>query len=319
MPLHPDLAAFLDLAAAGAAANRVPLHERPVAEVRAAYDEASRAFDEGRPAGVVVEDLIIDPAAGPWGRLYRPTSSDGRPAPVLLFFHGGGYVLGGLESHDGLCAGLARHGSFVVLSVAYRRAPEHRFPAAFEDACTAYRRLLEWADGLDLDARRIAVGGDSVGGTLATALTIAARDAGWPRPVAQALLYPCTAAWQDSHSHRAYAEGYLLEAATLRWMFACTLRDDADRRDWRFAPLETGNLSGLPPATIALAEYDPLVDEGLAYAERLKAAGVPVDVRVYPGMVHDFARLGAIVDDADRVRRDVAGALAQAFLTAGDG
>jgi acetyl esterase len=200
-----------------------------------------------------------------------------------------------------------------VLNVAYRLAPEYRFPTAVYDAQDAYQWMLSADAEYHWDMTRIAVGGDSAGGTLATGLCLLSRDSNWPQPVYQVLLYPCTSAWQNTESHRRFAQGYLLEATTLQWMFTHYLRDESDRKDWRFAPLEASNLTGLAPSFLALAEYDPLIDEGIAYADRLKAAGVSTLVRIYPGMTHDFARLGSIVNEAYQVRKDIANALANEF------
>jgi acetyl esterase len=317
MPLDPDLAAFLELVDAGISNGAQPLHALSPASARAEYDKSTLALDA---EGVDIASVKPVEITGRDGhridaRFYMPAVSlpEGRPLSALLYFHGGGYCVGGLDSHDSLCRALAAFTPCCVLHVAYRLAPEHKFPAAVHDAQDAYRWLLANGAACGVDAQRIAVGGDSAGGTLATGLTIAARDDQWPQPLLQVLLYPCTAAWQDSASHRRLAQGHLLEAVTLQWMFGNYLRDEADRDDWRFAPLEANDLSNLPPAFIALAEYDPLVDEGTEYANRLKEAGVAVDLKVYEGMTHDFARLGNIVNEAELVRRDIAKALAKAF------
>lgn len=317
MPLHPDLAAFLELVEAGISNSARPLHALTPAQARVEYDKSTLALDSGAADIPSVRSVEI---AGRDShridaRLYMPAVSphEGAPLPALLYFHGGGYCVGGLESHDSLCRALATFTPCCVLHIAYRLAPEHKFPAAVHDAQDAYQWLLSNGPAYGIDTRRIAVGGDSAGGTLATGLTIAARDSQWPQPLLQVLLYPCTSAWQDTESHRRLAQGHLLEAVTLQWMFDNYLRNGADRADWRFAPLQTKDLSNLPPAFIALAEYDPLVDEGTEYADRLKEAGVAVDLRVYEGMTHDFARLGNIVNEAEVVRRDMARALAKAF------
>jgi acetyl esterase len=317
MPLHPDLAAFLELVEAGVSNGARPLHELTAAQARAEYDKSTLALDaEGvdiasvRPVEITGRDgHRID------ARLYMPAipSREGQLLPALLYFHGGGYCVGGLDSHDSLCRALAAFTPCCVLHLAYRLAPEHKFPAAVHDAQDAYLWLLSNGPAYEIDTGRIAVGGDSAGGTLATGLTIAARDSQWPQPLLQVLLYPCAAAWQDTASHRRLAQGHLLEAVTLQWMFNNYLRSEADRIDWRFAPLEAIDLSSLPPAFIALAEYDPLVDEGREYASRLKNAGVPVKLKLYEGMTHDFARLGNIVNQAETVRKDMARALAYAF------
>lgn len=311
MPLHPDLEAFLELVN-DANADGPALHEMTPAQARAAYDRSTLALDEPGP-DLPWEALALparDGHALP-ARLYRGGTEP--RSPVLLFFHGGGYVLGGLDSHDSLCRDLAARAACAVLAVDYRRAPEHRFPTAFEDAEDAAAWLRGHAGSLGLDPARIAVGGDSVGGTLATALTLAARDAGLPQPVLQLLLYPCTSARQDTPSHKRLASGFLLEERNLQWMFGQYLRDDADRLDWRFAPLQAATLQDLAPAHLALAEFDPLLDEGLAYAEALRAAGVRVTAKVYAGMVHDFARLGNVVEEAATLRAELAAVLAQAF------
>ncbi|UXH76216.1 alpha/beta hydrolase [Roseateles amylovorans] len=311
MPLHPDLDAFLELVN-DAHADGTALHTMTPAQARTAYDRSTLALDLPG-AEVSSTSLTItarDGHALP-ARLYPGCAS--APRPTLLFFHGGGYVLGGLDSHDSLCRDLADLADCAVLAVDYRRAPEHRFPTAFEDAQDAAAWVREHAARQGLDASRLAYGGDSVGGTLATALALADRAADLPQPVLQLLLYPCVSAHQDSPSHHRLASGHLLEARTLQWMFAHYLRNESDRLDWRFAPLQAHSLHGLAPTHLALAEFDPLIDEGLAYAEALRSAGVRVSTKVYPGMVHDFARLGNVVEDAAVLRRDLAAVLTQAF------
>nr|WP_259372038.1 alpha/beta hydrolase fold domain-containing protein [Caldimonas mangrovi] len=312
--MHPDLEAFLDLVAA---AGRDPMHRQPLAIARAEYDRAARDLDDTTDAVAEIRHCAVPcrDSATVAARLYLPQQPQrGAGLPVLLYFHGGGYTVGGLDSHDGLCRALCARTPCAVLSVAYRLAPEHKFPTACNDAEDAYLWLLEHGRALGLDTRRIATGGDSAGGTLATALALMARDATWPKPRAQVLLYPCTSASQDTASHRRYASGYLLEGDTLQWMYAHYLRNDDDREDRRFAPLEAPDLRGLPAAFVGLAEHDVLLDEGLGYAERLKAAGVPTTVVVYEGMVHDFARLANVVPEAaQRVRSEMAAFLARAF------
>jgi acetyl esterase len=317
MPLHPDLAAFLELVEAGVANGARRLHELPAAQARAEYDKSTLILDSEGVDTPSVKPVDIPGRNGDHitARLYMPVnpSHSGPKLPALLYFHGGGYCVGGLDSHDSLCRALTMLTPCCVLNVAYRLAPEHKFPGAVHDAQDAYQWLLSNGTGYGIDTQRVAVGGDSAGGTLATGLTMTARDSQWPQPLLQVLLYPCTAARQDSASHRRLAQGHLLEAVTLQWMFNNYLRNEADRTDWRFAPLEANDLSNLPPAFIALAEYDPLVDEGTEYASKLEDAGVPVQLKLYEGMTHDFARLGNIVNQAEAVRKDMAEALARAF------
>jgi acetyl esterase len=312
MALHPDLHAFLELANAQAAL-RPRMSQMTAAQARAAYDHATLALD--LPGDELpTEELELPTRDGERirARLYRGGTRQ-PAAPCLLFLHGGGYVLGGLDSHDSLCRSLALGTPCDVLAVDYRLAPEHRFPTAFLDAEDALAWLMQYGVRHGLDAQHLAIGGDSVGGTLATALCIAAREAGRPQPLLQVLLYPCTAAHQDSASHGRLATGHLLEGDTLAWMFRQYLRSEADRQDWRFAPLQAGDLGRLAPTLLVLAEYDPLIDEGKHYAERLQAAGVPVDLQIHAGMVHDFARLGAITEETGLLRARLCEALARAF------
>lgn len=318
MSLNEDLSVFLDLATEAVVnGDRSALHDLPADQAYHEYEAATHVLDVPGPQVASVQELCIESRDG-YGisaRLYKPLefAETSDPQPVLLYFHGGGYCLGSLDSHDSLCRSLAALTPCYVLHVAYRLAPEHRFPNAVHDAHDAYQWLVQHGSAHGLDTNRIAVGGDSVGGTLATGIAIMARDKNLQSPVCQLLLYPCTSVWQDSDSHRRLASGYLLEAKALQWMFNLYLRTDADRTDWRFAPLETPDLSKLAPVSLVLAEYDPLLDEGMAYAERLKASGVDTQVNVYPGMVHDFARLGNIVEEAGQVRQDLADTLAKAF------
>lgn len=308
MPLHPDIEAFLELVEAGRGQGRPPMHELSPEQARLEYDQSARMLDASPVELAQVRDLRIPVRGGVriGARLYLPAGADGA---VLLYFHGGGYCVGGLDSHDALCRDLAARSAAAVLAVDYRLAPEHPFPAAFEDALDSHAWLLAQAATLGLDPERVTVGGDSAGGALAAALCLALRDAGQPQPLAQVLLYPCAAATLDSPSQQRYAEGYLLERDTLHWMYGHYLPDPAARHDWRFAPLAASDLAGLAPAFIALPEFDILHDEGKAYARRLSEAGVPVTLREYPGMVHDFARLADVAPDTLEVRADVARAL----------
>lgn len=318
MSLDPDLSAFLELVEANALSGEKPaMYMMTPEQARFEYDVSTHILDVPGPPVAKVTEIAIPCRDGQSinARLYKPVEHAATAAlwPVLLYFHGGGYCLGSLDSHDSLCRSLATLTPCYVLHVAYRLAPEYRFPYAVNDAHDAYHWLLTQGISHGLDTTRIAVGGDSAGGTLATGIAIMVRDEGWQPPVFQVLLYPCTSVWQDTDSHQRLAKGYLLEADTLQWMFKLYLRSDADRTDWRFAPLETQDLSKLAPAYFVLAEYDPLLDEGKIYAERLQAGGVDTRVKVYPGMVHDFARLGNIVEEAGQVRLELAKILAEVF------
>jgi acetyl esterase len=200
-----------------------------------------------------------------------------------------------------------------VVSLDYRLAPEHPFPAAVDDSFGALRWLAAHADTLGLDGTRLAIGGDSAGGTLAAVAAIQARDAGLPLAL-QLLITPGTTAHADTDSHRRFARGYLIDAELIGWFFDHYI-DRAHRHDWRFAPLEAPDLDGVAPAWIGLAECDPLVDEGLAYADRLRLSGVPVDLELWKGMTHDFIKLGRVIPQAQEAHEAIATALRAALMT----
>jgi acetyl esterase len=227
---------------------------------------------------------------------------------VLLYLHGGGFTVGSVDTHDILCRELAELSGWAVLSLGYRLAPEHRFPVAADDAWAALRWLAAQRSALGLSDARLAVGGDSAGGTLATVNAIRARDAGLPLAL-QLLFYPGTAARQDSDSHRRYGRGLVLEAAHIEYFFDQYIAA-SDRDDWRFAPLNAPDLEGLAPAWIALAECDPLFDEGIAYADKLRAAGVPVELEVWRGVTHEFIKMGRALPEAREAHAAAARALA---------
>ncbi|OCK60429.1 alpha/beta hydrolase [Bradyrhizobium sp. LMTR 3] len=323
MSLDPDIAALLEMVQAGTeSGSRIPFPQLTAVQARADFDASSPLLDVDPPALAYERHLALPTRDGATidARLYAKQEPSRRnPAPVLLCMHGGGFVVGSLDSHQPLCRGLAEDSGAAVLSVGYRLAPEHRFPTAFEDAVDALAWIGREGSAAGLDADRVAVGGDSAGGTLAAALAIEARaNRNLPQPVLQVLAYPGLSSRQTSNSYERYGSGYLLERSTVDWFFRQYLRDDSDRDDWRFAPLAAEDLSGLPPALIVLAECDPLVDEGRDYAARLRAAGVPVDLQIYPGMIHEFLRMGNVVADALQARAAIGQALAGAFRAAGE-
>jgi acetyl esterase len=284
---------------------------------RAHYERIAGTLDIAPAAMHAVEDLQVAlPGRSLRVRHYVPREHGwAEPVPALLFFHGGGFTIGSVDTHDRVCRMLARDADCVVLSLDYRLAPEHRFPAAVDDAFDALAWVRAEAGALGIDVARLAVGGDSAGGTLAAACAIHARDRGWPITL-QLLIYPGLAARQDSGSHRDFARGFLLDADVVQWFFGNYLGSEADRGDWRFAPLVHPMLRGVAPAWIAHAQYDPLRDEGQAFAHRLRAADVPVDETLYPGMVHAFFQHGGFVPLARRAHADAAAALRRAFGTA---
>jgi acetyl esterase len=291
-------------------ANRPPFHTMTPQQARRAYVLASEVLEPPRAPLARVEELEIPAADGARlrARLYAPSQER---LPALLFLHGGGFTIGGLETHDSLCRQLALRSGGAVVALDYRLAPEHRFPTAVDDAWAAMRWLAEQGSTMGVDATRLAVGGDSAGGTLAAVSAIHARDIGLPLSL-QLLITPGTMANADTGSHRRFAEGFLLDAVTIEWFFHQYI-DEAQRTDWRFAPLEADDLDGVAPACVILAECDPLVDEGVAYADRLRAAQVPVHLELYRGLTHDFIKMGRAIPEAAVAQQAAAGALRQAW------
>ncbi len=306
MPLHPQAQLILDVVNAtplGRVQDHTPEEVR--ATTRAMLIPSAEAVAE-------VEDRTIP---GPDGdirvRVYRP--SDEPALPVLVYFHGGGWMFGDLDVHDGTCRAFANAADCIVVSVEYRLAPEHRFPAAVDDAYAAATWAHEHAEELGGDPSRIAVGGDSAGGNLAAVVSLLARDTGAPPLVFQLLVCPVTDHEFESASMRANAEGYFLERASMQWFYELYLRSAADADDWRVSPCRAPDLSGLPPAFVVTAEFDPLRDQGEDYAQRLAVAGVPVVVTRYDGVFHDFLIMHAVLDPGKQAFDDTVGALRAAF------
>ena len=225
---------------------------------------------------------------------------------MLLYTHGGGFTIGSVATHDILCRELARLAGCMVVSLDYRLAPEHRFPTASNDAWDALQWLAANAERLGADPQRLAVGGDSAGGTLAAVNAILARDAGLPLAL-QLLIYPGCAAHQDTPSHTTFARGLVLEEPAISWFFGNYVQSRAEREDWRFAPLHAPDVDGVAPAWIGLAECDPLVDEGIAYADKLRLAGVQVDLDIYRGVTHEFIKMGRAIPEARKAHADAIG------------
>lgn len=304
-------------------AGRPPMATMTALQARAFYDIGGPMLDLQPPPHVDrVEDLQIparDGHAMP-ARLYAPQPkphpqphkpSPTAPLPVLLYLHGGGFTVGSLTTHDVLCRQLSSLGQCAVVSLDYRLAPEHRFPTAVHDAWDALNWLHQYGGQLGLDAQRLAIGGDSAGGTLSAVCALMARDAGLTLAL-QLLFYPGTTAHQNTASHHTFADGFMLDQATVDWFFAQYI-DKKDRDDWRFAPLNAPDHAGLAPAWIGLAECDPLVDEGVQYADTLRMAGVPVELEIYKGVVHGFITMGRAIPDALQAHADAGRALKHAF------
>jgi len=296
-------------------AHRPAFHTLTATAARAAYEAGSGVLEIARPSLARCEDISITARDGHVlaARLYAASADK---LPVLLYFHGGGFTIGSIASHEILCSQLSKLSGCAVVSLAYRLAPEHKFPTAANDAWDALQWLAVQAGALGLDARRMAVGGDSAGGTLAAACALMARDEGIPLAL-QLLIYPGCAPHQDAPSHRRFARGFVLEEREINWFFSQYLRGPADREDWRFAPLNAPDVEGVAPAWIGLAECDPLVDEGVLYADKLRAAGVAVDIEIYRGVTHEFIKMGRAIPEALLAHADAARALAKAFSLTG--
>lgn len=280
-------------------------------EARASYEKGAGVLEVPKPALARIEDFTIAARDGfllP-ARLYAPSDA---ALPVLMYFHGGGFTIGSIATHDTLCRVLSSRSGCAVVSLDYRLAPAHKFPTASDDAWDAMQFLSREAKSLGLDGSRIAVGGDSAGGTLAAVCAVMARDAGISVAL-QMLFYPGTTAHQDTPSHARYACGPLLDEPLISWFFDQYVRTRADRDDWRFAPLNADDVEGVAPAWIGLAEADPLLDEGIAYADKLRAAGVPVDLEIYRGVIHEFIKMGRAVPEALQAHADAARALREAL------
>ena len=311
MSIDPQMKAVIERAAA---AGLPPYYRLSAPEARTLYKETRGALTPPAPQVQAVRALE---APGPAGqiplRLYRGAGAPDT-APALVYFHGGGWTIGDLDTHDVVCRMLANRASCAVIAVDYRLGPEHKFPAAVEDCVAATCWICAQAGALGLDAARIAVGGDSAGGNLATVVALALRDTGGPPLVFQALAYPATDQRMDSASHTEFAQGYLLTRDNMLWYRNNYLRP-ADYEDWRASPLLAPDVSRLPPAHIITAGFDPLRDEGRAYSDRLVAAGVPVLYECFEGMAHGFLTMGGVVAAANHAVYRLGQSLTQAFKT----
>lgn len=291
-------------------AGQKPFHAMTPAEARATYVKVAEVLEPPRAPLARVEDFYLPAFDGT--RLRARLYAAGRDRlPACLYLHGGGFVIGGLATHDSLCRQLALRSGGAVVALDYRLAPEHRFPTAVDDAWAAMHWLAQHGGQLGLDGARLAVAGDSAGGTLAATCALHARDAGLPLAL-QVLITPGTTAHADTASHHLFANGFLLDAANVQWFFDHYI-DHHHRRDWRFAPLLADDLDGVAPACVVLAECDPLVDEGLAYADRLRLAGVPVALELYRGLTHDFIKMGRALKEAGSAQAAIALALKEAW------
>lgn len=307
MPLHPEIEALL----ANVAASGTPaFHANPPAVTRAVFRAITASLPPSAASIARTEDLAIPGPAGDIGaRAYVPGGSG--PFPVVVYFHGGGFVFGDLETHDTVCRDLCAGVGAVVVAIDYRLAPEHPFPAATDDCYAATRWVAEHAARWGGDARRLAVAGDSAGGNLATTTARRIRDSGGPALAAQLLVYPVTDHYDAGHpSMQQNADGYLLTRADLEWMYGHYLPRREDRANPLFAAARAGSLKGLPPAMVITAEFDPLRDEGEAYGAALKAAGVDTVVKRYEGAIHGFYSFATVLTLGRQAMEDTSAWLA---------
>lgn len=311
MTLDPQARWVLDLAEKS---GQPPLETLTPEETKAVYEERAKKLTfKDVPIGKTI-DLDIPGPGGPLPlRIYQPTALRDT-LPVLVYYHGGGWVIGSRDTHDSLCRLIAEEGPFIVVSVDYRMGPEHPFPAAVEDAIAAYiwagAHITEYG-GI---REKIAVGGDSAGGNLAAVVSIAARDDGLPPPCFQWLIYPATKMEMSTRSHQTYAEGYFLTRALMEFFQGHYLKNPEDRNDWRASPLLAPSLAGLPPALIQTAGFDPLQDEAIEYAERMNREGSRAVHSHYAGMIHGFVNLGGAIDKARDCVMEGVSALRKAFV-----
>ncbi len=316
--LDTEAKAFLE---AVKAAGRPDVATLTPPEAREVYRETRGAVTPEPPEMSEIDNIA---APGPHGpiplRYYRPAGVDKRePIPVLVFYHGGGWVIGDLDTHDVVCRLLSNAARCAVVSVDYRMGPEHKFPAAVDDAYAAAHWVAGEAKSLRIDPEKLAVGGDSAGGNLAAVVALMARgkrkegDASAPKIGYQLLIYPATDMHMDTKSHESFAKDHLLTRASMDWFQLQYLNGAQDRDDWRASPLRAKSLAGLPPAYVVVAGHDPLRDEGEAYAEALKKAGVPVAFREFPGQIHGFVVLGKVVPQAGQAIAEMGVALKLAF------
>ena len=291
-----------------------PFHTLSPEEARGLYRDGMKPVQAPLPE---VSGLLDTSFEGPGGtrsaRICRPAGARAEERlPAVLYFHGGGWTFGDLDTHDAACRTLSNFGGFAVVSIDYRRAPEHKFPAAVDDALAALRWILAEGPGLGIDPRLIAVAGDSAGGNLAAALALLARDARIAL-VMQVLIYPALDLRAATPSHAEFGRGYLLERDTVVWTLGNYLRGDADVHDPRASPLLAADHRGLAPAYIVTAGFDPLLDEGAAYADKLLTAGVPVTYECFEGMLHGFMNVGVVLAAANHALYRDGHGLQQAF------
>ena len=294
MPLDPQVKTLLDQLAA---LEAPPIADLTPLQAREQFEAALAPMSGTGPELPLVEDRNVPGPDGPVPvRVYRPAEGNGGALPVLVWFHGGGWVLGNVPGSDVTCRHLAKESGAVVVSVEYRLAPEYPFPAGAEDCYAATAWVANHGEEIGVDSSRLAVGGDSAGGNLAAVVTLMAKERGGPDIKRQVLVYPVTDGLMSYPSMRENAEGYLLTEGAMKWFWRHYLGNSGNEKEPLASPIYADDLSGLPPALVMTAEFDPLRDEGEAYAKRLQQAGVPVTTTRYNGQIHGFFGMSGVFD-----------------------
>ena len=314
--LDSEARMLLDLMDAANKTGRPKLESLPHAVGRAAVDKMSEESEADPPE---VAQVIDGKMAGPRGdiryRRYQPLGVNGGALPTLIYYHGGGFVIGTIETHDSTCRRLANKSRCQVISIDYRLSPEHPFPAPIDDGIAAFRHIRDHADTFGADAARLAVGGDSAGGAVAAVVCQALRDAQEPGPAFQMLIYPATDSSKESASRQQFAEGYFLTKGLMDWFWKAYVPAGTDLADLRLSPLLAKDFAGLPPAFVLTAGHDPLRDEGRAYANRLIDAGVKTTYVNYPGTIHGFFSLTRFLKQGLKANDEAAAVMSAFFGT----
>ena len=309
MPLNPQAEAMLE-AIARNGGNQI--HRSEPQEAREVFNSLRQTDAPKEPVGGVSDHAILGELSTIPIRVYKPADTGQQQLPILVYYHGGGFVLGSLESHDSVCRSLTNNSRCIVVSVDYRLAPEHKFPAALDDAFAALQWVAEHAEDLGGAKDNIAVGGDSAGGNLAAGVSILAKERRTPTVVFQLLFYPSTGA-RATRSLEDNSEGFYLTKDLMKWFRSHYMNSPQDADNPRLSPFLYDDPKGLPPALVITAEYDPLRDDGRAYAEKLQAAGVAVEYVDYPGTIHGFVAMAEQLDAGQQALRHASAALRTAF------
>lgn len=305
---------LLDLMEEAVKNGRPKLHTLPYDKGRGAVDKMSEDSEADPPE---VAETIDGSITGPGGairyRRYRPMGVAAGELPTLIYYHGGGFVIGNIETHDSTCRRLANKSRCQVISIDYRLAPEHPFPAPTDDALAAFRYIRDNAAAFGVDPKRIAVGGDSAGGAISAVVCQSCKAAGEAMPAFQMLIYPATDARRQTESHKLFGEGYFLTQELIDWFWKAYMPPGTDLTDLRLSPLLTQDVKGLPPAFVLTAGFDPLRDEGRAYADRLIDAGVKTTYVNYPGTIHGFFSLTRFLKQGLKANDEAAAVMSAHF------